>query len=235
MLWNCILKNTVNSSNTHTYAKSYNKYEGLPYDTQKNTGIPEIKIYIQGENDMRLKNILAGVLAGFVLAGTEISYTSYADETDMISKDTVISELWEENWNGRGDDGVIFPEASYKRHILEKWVEDNYGDDNYSWYDIGQIKYSYADYYRDLVSEWDFDDDEDGNWFITTPEHKYSFRLISGKWNMIDENGDTADMFMPFSTLEEDEIPVASFLFIDDDGEDSPRVVGQPAKAESEN
>lgn len=50
---------------------------------------------------------------------------------------------------------------------------------------------------------------------------------------MIDENGDTADMFMPFSTLEEDEIPVTSSLLIDDDGEDSPRVIGQPARAES--
>lgn len=183
---------------------------------------------------MRLKNIFVGVLAGLVIAGTGLNCTSHADEIDMISKDTVISELWEENWHGRGDDGIIFPEASYKRHILEEWVNDNYGDEDYSWYDIGQIKYSYADYYKRLVKEWDFDDDEDGNWFITTPEHRYRFELIAGKWNMIDENGDTADMFMPFSTLEEDEIPATSSLLIDDDGEDSPRVIGQPARAESE-
>lgn len=183
---------------------------------------------------MKIKYIAAGILAGLALTGAGLNNTSFADDADMIDKNTVIEELWEENWNGRGDDGVIFPEASYKRHILEEWVDDNYGNEDYNWYDFGQIKYSYADYYKDLVSEWDFDDDEDGNWYITTPEHKYSFRLISGKWNMIDENGDTADTFMPFSTLEEDEIPVTSSLLVDDDGEDSPRVIGQPARAESE-
>lgn len=183
---------------------------------------------------MNIKYIAAGILAGLALTGAGLNNTSFADEADMIDKNTVIEELWEENWNGRGDDGVIFPEASYKRHILEEWVNDNYGDEDYSWYDIGQIKYSYADYYKDLVSEWDFDDDEDGGWFITTPEHKYSFRMISGKWNMIDENGDTADTFMPFSTLEEDENPVTASLLADDDGEESPRVIGRPAEADSQ-
>lgn len=179
---------------------------------------------------MKIKYITAGILAGLALTGTCFHYTSFADETDMIDKETVVEELWEENWHGRGDDGVIFPEASYKRHILEEWVYDNYGNEDYSWYDIGQIKYSYADYYKDLVSEWDFEDDEDGNWFITTPEHSYRFELIAGKWNMIDEYGDTKDTFMPFSTLEEDdENPVTASLLADDDGEDSPRVVGKPA------
>ena len=153
----------------------------------------------------------------------------YADEAEMVDKNEVIEVLWEENWLGRGDDGIIFPEASYKRHILEQWVSDNYGDDDYNWYDTGNLKYSYADYYKRLTSDWDFDDDEDVNWYITTPEHKYSFRIISGKWNMIDENGDTVDTFMPFSTLEED-VTEQKGNVIDDDGYDSPRVIGEPAR-----
>lgn len=174
-----------------------------------------------------MKRIIAGIAAGLMLMGSGVRV--FADEAEMVDKNEVIEVLWEENWLGRGDDGIIFPEASYKRHILEQQVSDNYGDDDYNWYDTGNLKYSYADYYKHLTGDWDFDDDEDGNWYITTPEHKYSFRIISGKWNMIDENGDTVDTFMPFSTLEEDVTEQKSNV-IDDDGDDSPRVIGEPAR-----
>ena len=46
---------------------------------------------------------------------------------------------------------------------------------------------------------------------------------------MIDENGDTVDTFMPFSTLEED-VTEQKGNVIDDDGDDSPRVIGEPAR-----
>ena len=176
---------------------------------------------------IKMKRIITGIAAGLILFGSGVKV--FADEAEMVDKNEVIEVLWEENWLGRGDDGIIFPEASYKRHILEQWVSDNYGDDDYNWYDTGNLKYSYADYYKRLTADWDFDDDEDGNWYITTPEHKYSFRIISGKWNMIDENGDTVDTFMPFSTLEED-VTVQKGNVIDDDGDDSPRVIGEPAR-----
>ena len=176
---------------------------------------------------IKMKRIIAGIAAGLMFMGSGVRV--YADEAEMVDKNEVIEVLWEENWLGIGDDGIIFPEASYKRHILEQWVSDNYGDDDYNWYDTGNLKYSYADYYNRLTADWDFDDDEDGNWYITTPEHKYSFRIISGKWNMIDENGDTVDTFMPFSTLEED-VTEQKGNVIDDDGDDSPRVIGEPAR-----
>lgn len=176
---------------------------------------------------IKMKRIIAGIAAGLMFMGSGVRV--YADEAEMVDKNEVIEVLWEENWLGRGDDGIIFPEASYKRHILEQWVSDHYGDDDYNWYDTGNLKYSYADYYNRLTADWDFDDDEDGNWYITTPEHKYSFRIISGKWNMIDENGDTVDTFMPFSTLEED-VTEQKCNVIDDDGDDSPRVIGEPAR-----
>ena len=176
---------------------------------------------------IKMKRIIAGIAAGLMFMGSGVRV--YADEAEMVDKNEVIEVLWEENWLGRGDDGIIFPEASYKRHILEQWVSDNYGDDDYNWYDTGNLKYSYADYYKRLTADWDFDDDEDGNWYITTPEHKYSFRIISGKWNMIDENGDIVDTFMPFSTLEED-VTEQKANVIDDDGDDSARVIGEPAR-----
>ena len=51
--------------------------------------------------------------------------------------------------------------------------------------------------------------------------------MLNGQWQMIDQNGDTVDSFPPFSTLEEDETEAASGYEIHDDGEDSPRVVGE--------
>ena len=108
---------------------------------------------------IKMKRIIAGIAAGLMFMGSGVRV--YADEAEMVDKDEVIEVLWEENWLGRGDDGIIFPEASYKRHILEQWVSDNYGDDDYNWYDTGNLKYSYADYYKRLTADWDFDDEED--------------------------------------------------------------------------
>ncbi len=173
-----------------------------------------------------MKKVFALIAGMMMFAGAGMSVQ--ADEVQMADKNTIKEEIWEDVWQGRGDNGIIFPEASFKRHILEKWVDDNYGDDDYNWTDVSKLKYSYTDYYRDLVDKWDFEDDEDGNWTITTPEHRYRFELVSGKWNMIDENGDTVDMFMPFSTLEEDTEPGKTGS-VQGDGENSPRVIGEVA------
>lgn len=42
----------------------------------------------------------------------------------MLDKDYIVREIWSDWWNGKGDDGLIFPEASYKHHILTEWVND---------------------------------------------------------------------------------------------------------------
>jgi hypothetical protein len=44
---------------------------------------------------------------------------------------------------------------------------------------------------------------------------------------MVDESGDTVDSFPPFSTLEEDEKESKGGYEINDDGVDSPRVIGK--------
>lgn len=58
--------------------------------------------------------------------------------------------------------------------------------------------------YDTLTEDWDFNDDDNGSWTIETEDNSYRFEMVGGKWNMIDQNGDTVEMFPPFSTLEEE-------------------------------
>ena len=141
------------------------------------------------------------IAASITLIGSA-SLTAYAD--NMLDKDYIVREIWSDWWNGKGDDGLFFPEASYKHHILTDWVNDNYGDDNYDWSKIGQLNYNFKDYYDELTDNWNFNDDRDGNWTIITDETTYHFNLQNGKWLMSDDNGNVIDSFMPFSTLTED-------------------------------
>lgn len=147
------------------------------------------------------KTIIISILASVYLAIPSVSMVAYADSN--LDKDTIISDIWSDWWVGQGDDGISFPEASYKHHILEEWVDSNYGSDDYKWSDTGELRYSFKRYYKNLVEEWDFNDDDNGNWTIDTDTTTYHFTFENGKWLMIDSNGDTADTFMPFSTLEE--------------------------------
>lgn len=152
--------------------------------------------------------------------------TAYAAEN--LDRDYIEAEIWEDMWNGKGDNGIDFPEASYKHHLLDKWLDENYGSEDYDWTELGELKYEYKDYYRSYIEDFDFNDDDNGNWTIETPEHSYSFTYWQDKWIMTDENGDTVDSFPPFSTLEEDEeVGVPSGNHIDDNGNGSPRVVGK--------
>ena len=89
------------------------------------------------------------------------------------------------------------------------------------------IYYRRSNYYRHLIEDWDFEDDNNGGWTIDTENKHYSFYLLNGNWQMIDQNGDTVDTFPPFSTLEEDAPKTTGGHEIHDDGADSPRVVGK--------
>ena len=165
-------------------------------------------------------------LSAFIITAMPFSVTAYAAEN--LDRDYIEAEIWDDMWNGKGDDGLDFPEASYKHHLLDKWLDENYGSDEYDWSELGELKYEYKDYYRDYIEDFDFEDDDNGSWTIETPEHSYRFELYQGVWNMIDENGDTVDTFPPFSTLEEDdETETAGDHIIDDKGNGSPRVVGK--------
>lgn len=144
---------------------------------------------------------LIPVLSGVILIDIA-NLAAYAD--DMLDKDYIINKIWSGWWCGKGDDGLTFPEASYKHHILTEWVQDNYDNEDYEWGEIGELQYSFRDYYKNLTDEWDFNDARDGNWIIVTDETTYHFNLENGRWLMSDQNGDVIDSFMPFSTLKEE-------------------------------
>lgn len=151
--------------------------------------------------------------------------TAYA--ADALERDTVETAIWEDLWNGKGDNGLDYPEASYKHHLLDKWLDENYGTGGLDWSDTGEIKHEYRRYYRGLIDGWDFEDDNNGGWTIDTEDNHYSFTLLNGNWQMIDKNGNTVDSFPPFSTLKDTEPEATGGYEIHDDGEDSPRVIGE--------
>ena len=174
-----------------------------------------------------MKKIITAICCTAVMFCTKMP-TVYAAE--MLDRDYIESEIWEDMWNGKGDDGTTFPEASYKHHLLEEWIDNNYGSNEYDWAEIGELKYEYKRYYQRVIEDWDFNDDDNGNWTIETPEHSYSLRYWQNHWIMTDENGDTVESFPPFSTLEDVEDSADSESYeIHDDGEDSPRVIGKVA------
>ena len=144
-------------------------------------------------------------LSAFVITSMPFSVTAYAAEN--LDRDYIEAEIWDDMWNGKGDNGIDFPEASYKHHLLDKWLDENYGSDEYDWSELGELKYEYKDYYRSYIEDFDFNDDDNGNWTIETPEHSYSFTYWQDNWIMTDENGNTVDSFPPFSTLKDDEEP----------------------------
>lgn len=165
-------------------------------------------------------------LSAFIITALPFSVTAYAAEN--LDRDYIEVEIWEDMWNGKGDNGIDFPEASYKHHLLDKWLDENYGSDEYDWSELGELKYEYKDYYRSYIEDFDFNDDDNGNWTIETPEHSYSFTYWQDNWIMTDENGNTVDSFPPFSTLKDDEDPeVPQGKHIDDEGNGSPRVIGK--------
>ena len=165
-------------------------------------------------------------LSAFIITALPFSVTAYAAEN--LDRDYIEAEIWDDMWNGKGDNGIDFPEASYKHHLLDKWLDENYGSEEYDWSELGELKYEYKDYYRSYIEDFDFNDDDNGNWTIETPEHSYSFTYWQDNWIMTDENGNTVDSFPPFSTLKDEEEPeVPQGRHIDDDGNGSPRVIGK--------
>ena len=148
-----------------------------------------------------MKKIIMAVFCTAFAFNAAIS--AYAAEN--LDREYIENEIWEEMWQGKGDNGLDFPEASYKHHLLDEWLDENYGSDEYDWTDIGELKFAYKEYYRDHIEDFDFEDDNNGNWTIDAEDEHYSFTLLNGIWQMMDKNGNTVDTFPPFSTLEKSE------------------------------
>lgn len=170
-----------------------------------------------------MKNIITAIMVTALAVSSGLT----AHAAEALDRDYIETEIWEEMWNGKSDNGLDFPEASYKHHLLDKWLDENYSSDDYDWSEIGELRYEYKDYYRHLIEDWDFEDDENGGWTINTEDNHYSFFMLNGNWQMIDQNGDTVDTFPPFSTLEDEEADPSDGHEINDDGDESPRVKGK--------
>ena len=161
------------------------------------------------------------------------SLTGIPVHAETLDKDYIINEIWTESWYGIPDDGTTFPEASYKYHLLSEWVNANYGDDNYNWTDVGELTYSYKDYYKKYTADFAFHDDDNGNWTIDKSEHSYHFEFADNQWSMIDENGNITDTFPPHSTLEsEDE--ESEHPEIQDNDNQSGNIAVKPSVSDSE-
>jgi len=59
-----------------------------------------------------MKKIITALCCTALMFGT--SLTAYA--TEMLDRDYIETEIWEDMWNGKDDDGTTFPEASYKEN-----------------------------------------------------------------------------------------------------------------------
>ena len=169
------------------------------------------------------------LLAVTVLTASLTGIPVYAETLD---KDYIINEIWTESWYGIPDDGTTFPEASYKYHLLSEWVNANYGNDDYNWSDVGELTYSYKDYYKKYTADFAFHDDDNGNWTIDTSDHSYHFEFADNQWSMIDENGDISDTFPPHSTLESEDEP--EHLEIQENDNQSGNIAVKPSISHSE-
>ncbi|MCM1234170.1 MAG: hypothetical protein NC489_29045 [Ruminococcus flavefaciens] len=172
------------------------------------------------------------IITAITVTAMSLCLSLNAHAAELLDKDCIEAEIWEDVWLGKGDNGTDFPEASYKHHLLDEWLDDNYGSDEYDWSELGELKYQYKDYYSNLTENWDFNDDDNGSWTIETEDNSYRFELLNGSWNMINKNGDTVDMFPPFST-EESENPQFNSNSPNNDGNDTNRVIGQVAERRS--
>ena len=148
---------------------------------------------------MRMKKIIAGLIAAISTATLAVSITAAAEA--HFTKEEVIEGIWEERWRGKRDDGTIYPEASYKYNLIVDWVEENYEEYSYA-SEMHTWEYYYDNYYDNLTEHLEFNDDDNGNWTITTDTGEfYYFEFIQGQWNQFDGNGNVVDMFPPISTL----------------------------------
>ena len=68
------------------------------------------------------------ITAVFCTALASALFTVYVPKLPTVSLETAI---WEDLWNGKGDNGLEYPEASYKHHLLDKWLDENYGTGGY--------------------------------------------------------------------------------------------------------
>lgn len=160
-----------------------------------------------------IKKAVASTAAVAMIFGMSVS--AYAeDRTEDYTREEIIDLYWTKYYE---DDlpGERNPKASLKYHILEQFLDEQYGhteyedDDKYMVYDWSNgynIGEAWEEYEENYTKYWHYEtDDETGDFYIEEwdPEQEksgdilYTFDFADGKWNMIDVNGSIVDSFDP--------------------------------------
>ena len=84
-----------------------------------------------------MKKVILTICMALILSN---GMTAHAEE--MPDREYIETEIWQDIWLGKDDNGTEFPEASYKHHLLDEWIDHNYGSDEYNWFDVEELKYS---------------------------------------------------------------------------------------------
>jgi hypothetical protein len=169
---------------------------------------------------------LTTAAAVFAMA-LSVQMTAFADSEDF-TREEIIDEYWTQYWEDSlpGDEN---PEGSLEYHILESFLDEQYGhtyfeDKSYlvtDWSSDVDVRTAWKKYYEKYTENWHYvDDDDTGEFYIESydpdtdtygDDKLYTFKLQDGKWNMIDSNGNVADSFDPhggdgsWDNLEDDE------------------------------
>ena len=157
------------------------------------------------------KKITAFCAASIMAAA--MSFSVYAEEDHVYTREEIIDEYWTDYWSNSlpGEDN---PEGSLEYHILETWLDEQYGNTDTNgepytvndWSNYWSIRNAWNDYHDDYTKYWHMNDDEETREFTIEeydPETEetggvlYTFKFLDGKWNMIDVNGNTVDTFDP--------------------------------------
>ena len=153
------------------------------------------------------KKITAFCTASIMAAA--MSFSVYAEEDHVYTREEIIDEYWTDYWSNSlpGEDN---PEGSLEYHILETWLDEQYGNTDTNgepytvndWSNYWSIRNAWNDYHDDYTKYWHMNDDEETREFTIEeydPETEetggvlYTFKFLDGKWNMIDVNGNTVD------------------------------------------
>lgn len=63
-----------------------------------------------------MKNIITAIMVTALAVSSGLT----AQAAENLDRDYIETEIWKEMWNGKGDNGLDFPEASYKHHLLRQ-------------------------------------------------------------------------------------------------------------------
>ena len=128
------------------------------------------------------------------------------DDKEDFTREEIIEMFWGEHWNS-SDEGIKNPEGSLEYHILETWLDEQYGHTSYEsdkkytvrdWSSRESIRKSWRKYHEEYTDNWHYNDDKDTGEF-TIEEYDpdteeivgllYSFELKDGHIYAIASSG----------------------------------------------